>query len=416
MSYLTCIICILIVGISKLQKKSISDPPVLFALIWGVICALSHLQLFNLEKPDSSIYLFILIGVLSFWFGSASAFNIKTKLTIGDTNSGKRQIRGGIFGILTVAFFALMFIPTFRAMMLLVSGYSLYTIRYVMLKDIFGEGVIAILLNYFCEPYLVFMIVYSVANLFSADRKIRITVITIIGIILMTIDRGGRFFILYYVGALAVGYLIYRKQITSNLEKKTLRKVRFLIAVGAIGIIAVSIIRNSDIGKTMYVYSTGGLNFFDHLQTEFSETDYTLGALTLSGYLRPIFVVFRKIGLGELPAFVENAEEIFLFVDEPYFLAQGTVFNSFTTCFFAPYLDGGIPGIIIVFFVLGYMSEKAYKNIELDNSFRVTIYLLTALIILFSFFRLLITHYSFALSFVYLLICFGRMNGEQSDE
>lgn len=416
MSYLTCIICIIIVVISKFQRKSIADPAVLFALLWGVICAFSTLQLFDLKTPDSSIYLFVLVGVLFFWIGSVVAFNTRIKLTIGDRASEERFIRDRLFNVLTLVFFALMIMPSIRAMMLLMSGNSLYTIRYVLLNDVFGEGVTSILFNYFCEPYLVFMIVHSVANLFSNNRKIRITVITIIGIILMTIDTGGRFFILYYVGALAVGYLVYRRQINSNFEKKTLRRVRILIAIGAIGIIVVSSIRGSIIGQTTYVYSTGGLSYFDHLLTQFSDTKHTLGALTLNGYLRPIFVIFRKIGLGPLPSFVANAEEIFLLVDKAYYITPGTLFNSFTTCFFAPYIDGGVLGIMIVFFALGFISEKAYKNIDLNNTYRVSVYLLTALIVILSFFRLLITHYSFALAAVYLMVCYGRTNGENSEE
>lgn len=415
MCYLASMICAIIAILSRLKRKSIVDPAVLFATIWCVLSGLSCLQLYGLTIPNDMVYWIVIGGVVSFWGGSIISYYSSFRIKIDAEPQKEKVVRPLMLQSFTILFFVLMIVPSVRAIIFLSSGISLYTIRYSQLNDVIGGGTSAILFNYFCEPFLVFMIVYSVANLFSKDRSVKTTILTILGIFLMTICTGGRFFILYYIGALVVGYLLYRKRLFGKIEANVLKRVRLLALVGFVSILIVSSLRGAVVGQTAYIYSTGGLGFFEYLQTQFFDCDYTFGALTLNGFLRPFFVVFRKMGLGELPNFVENAENIFLMVDKPYFISSETPFNSFTTCFFAPFLDGGGMGVIVVFFVLGFLAEESYKNIQLDSTYKVSIYLLVALVVVLSFFRLLITHYSFALSFMYLLLCYERPNKEPND-
>jgi oligosaccharide repeat unit polymerase len=105
-----------------------------------------------------------------------------------------------------------------------------------------------------------------------------------------------------------------------------------------------------------------------------------------------------------LPEWLQNTERIFLAIDEPYYIANRQIFNSFSTCFFAPYLDLGYCGVFIFFFIFGYISERLYKRVDLKNEYLVSCFFLVSLMIVLSFFRLLITHYSFALAFIYLFI------------
>ena len=167
--------------------------------------------------------------------------------------------------------------------------------------------------------------------------------------------------------------------------------------------VGVSIIRGAHLWQTIYVYLCGGIPFLEYLNDTLA-SEHTYGAATLYGFLRPLFVILRKIGICDLPIWLQNVEQLFLSVDNPYYIAPGILFNSFSTSFFAPYLDGGIVGVCVVYLLLGIISESIYKRVRLDNEYIVSWFILIALVVVFSFFRLVITHYSFALAFVYLFI------------
>ena len=409
MIYFVILFCFFYVAVQFIFKQKIYRPSVLMLLVWGCVLTVHSFGAFNIPKASDGTISIIFFGLIAFVLGSTVAGLIKKRVVIGRYRFQTKQIRQSAFNVMIIIFFVLMLLPAFRAFSMLVRGASLYSIRYSLQGDILGTGVIAILFNYYCEPFLTFMIVYSVANVFSSTRKPKVMIATIIGLIFMTIISGGRFFILYFIGSLVIGFLLYRDtaKYASFSNGKVFRRVKWMILVAVVAIFAVTIIRGAQIAQTAYIYFSGGVPFLEHLNSSLVDR-YTNGAATLYGFSRPIFVVFRKIGLMGLPAWLQNIENIFLAVDNPFFLAPGVLFNSFSTSFFAPYLDGGVVGVIVIYFILGYISEKAYRRIDRASEYTVAWYLLIALIIVLSFFRLVITHYSFALAFVYLFFMFKR--------
>ena len=407
MAYLIVMVCVIYIIIQLIMKEKIYKPAIMLAALWGIILFVYSFRAFQLPCVSSDIYIIILVGLLCFFVGSLVAKYLKITLVIGKYTLYSREIRLRAYNIVTFLFFIVMLLPFIRAVMFLFGGSSLYMIRYSLQNDILGSGLIAILFNYFCEPYLTFMIVYSISNLFSEKRNAYNLLVTIIGIVFMTIISGGRFFILYFIGALIVMLMIYKGNIKREKRKeesKVLQRIKLLIIVGIVGIIAVSLIRGTKLGETAYVYLCGGIPFLEYLKETLIQTKHTHGAATMYGFVRPFFVVLRKIGICNLPVWLQNIENIYLDVDNAYFLAPGILFNSFSTSFFAPYLDGGLFGIIIVYVILGFISENAYRKINQKNEYIIAYFLLIALIVVLSFFRLLITHYSFALAFVYLYL------------
>lgn len=413
MAYLIIMVCVIYIMIQLIMKEKVYKPAIMLAALWGIVLFVYSFKAFQLPSISNDIYSIILVGLICFFAGSLVAKYLKIRLIIGKHTLYFREIRLGVYNIVTSLFFIVMLLPFIRAVMFLIGGSSFYVIRYSLQNDILGSGLIAILFNYFCEPYLTFMIVYSISNLFSKKCNVKNLLVTIIGIIFMTIISGGRFFILYFIGALIVVLMIYIKREKRKEDSKIIHRIKILIIIGIVGIIAVSIVRGTKLGETAYVYLCGGVPFFEHLKETLIQTKHTHGAATMYGFVRPFFVVLRKIGICDLPVWLQNIEKIYLDVDNAYFLAPGILFNSFSTSFFAPYLDGGLFGIIVVYTILGFVSENAYRKINPKNEYIIAYFLLIALIVVLSFFRLLITHYSFALAFVYLhLISKPVKNGE----
>ena len=402
--------------INKLRNNNIYKPSVLFCCVWLTCGFLYSLHLFSLPEVDDNIFVIMIVAVLSLITGATLVSTTNKRLVIGNREFFDKTINNSLFNCMLIAFFVIMLIPAIKAIMFISSGSNLYMIRYNLQSQIIGTGLVGILFNYFCEPFLTFLIVYTIANMFSNNRRTIYTVYTVFALLLITIISGGRFFVLYYVGALSVCFLLYRKKGRTNTytDNKMYKRAKLLIFIAVIALIVVSVVRGSKITETIYVYFCGGIPFNEHLMEKFSNVNHTHGAATLYGFIRPIFVVFRKVGFS-FPQWLVNIENLFLEIDAPYFLTPDILFNSFSTIFFAPYLDGGIIGTVIVFFILGSLGESAYKRLELDNEYSVAFFLLIVLIMILSFFRLLITHYSFALAFIYLMIC-HRKRREKSYE
>lgn len=403
--FLTIGMCVLYDVTQIICKENIYRPSLLFSLVWALVLTLYSFKLFDLPTINDGTILIICSGICAFFIGSFLSKNCHKRIVIANHELFNKTIKEYALIPMIVVFFMIMIIPVMRSIVLLISGSSLYTIRYSLQNDILGTGVITILFNYYCEPFLTFYTVYSVANLFSSNRKIRNLIISIVAIIFMTIVSGGRFFIFYLIGALGVCFMIYRKNIDYKRiqeNKKILKIAKLLITIATIIIVIITINRGSEIGETIYVYLCGGVPFLEHIIELFNQR--TNGAATLYGFLRPIFVIFRKVGICGFPTWLENIEKIFLSIDNPYYLAPGILFNSFSTSFFAPYLDGGIIGLSIFYLFLGFFCESVYKRLDITNEYSVSWFLLISLIIILSFFRLTITHYSFSLAFVYLII------------
>ncbi|BAK48508.1 glycosyltransferase involved in cell wall biogenesis [Clostridium sp. SY8519] len=403
--YLIIGICVLYIIVQLIYKEKVYRPSVLFAVIWVVVLTMYSFRLYGLPEIENRTLIIIALGLCSFFVGTLVNKSSKKYLVVGARKFFEKEVREFALKPMVIAFFLIMFMPVVRSLLLLLSGASLYMIRYSMQNDVLGSGIIAILFNYYCEPFLTFYIVYSIANLFSPYRKNKNILLTIIGILFMTIVTGGRFFIFYFIGALAVCFLIYRRNIdfkSLRTNKKVLKTARILIIIAVTAIIAITITRGSEIGETIYVYFCGSVPFLEQMNDLF--TQHTNGAGTFYGFLRPIFVIFRKFGICGFPGWLTNIESIFLKIDNPYYLVPGMLFNSFTTSFFAPYLDGGLFGVVIFYLVLGFFCEGVYKRLDLKNEYSVSWFLLISLIVMLSFFRLTITHYSFSLAFVYLVI------------
>ena len=400
--------------------KNIYRPATLFALLWGIIFIVYSFHAFGLKQVSVDTYMIFLCGLLSFFAGSSIADIFRYKFVVGKHDLFSRKIKYRVYKFGTILFFIVMITPLMRASIFLLQGYSLYEIRYSLQNDILGTGIISILFNYFCEPYLTFMIVYSIANMFSEKRKIKNMFFTIVGIIFMTIISGGRFFILYFIASLGVAFLIYKKDFhkrrTKN-EKKIMRRIKMLLLIAVVSIVTVSIIRGAKLGETIYVYLCGGIPFLEHLIKDvFCNSNYTNGAATCYGFIRPFFVILRKIGICDLPVWLQHIETQFLIVDDAYFLAPGILFNSFSTSFFAPYLDGGLLGVTIVYLIIGFVAEKTYKQINIKNECMISCFFLISLVVLLSFFRLVITHYSFSLAFIYLFFMSKPINRNDVDK
>lgn len=403
MNFLIVALCALAGIWAYLRSHKIYHPIVLYMGVWGVLFFVYNLDWYPLPYVKSITYEIVLTGLASFFLGSViPEFMIKNK-------KGQRIMyhteRTKFIKVGLIAFFILILPPFFNAYRLVGSGVDLHDIRYVYHDDIVGGGIIAILFVYFCGPFFNFYLMHSIAKIYSSHRNLTNIFFTLIGILMMIVITGGRFMLLYFIFALAISMMIYRQ---SPANKKVKKYSLFLLIVGTLSIAMVSVLRGSDVGQTFYVYLSGSIPFLDHLIEENGALPPTMGVYSLNGFIRPLFVTFRMLGIMDMPVFMQFVEEIQLQADEGWAIFPGESYNSFTTLFYSMYIDGRLVGVAIGNFLLGTLSMIAYKHVRENDSYTVVLYLLFAVMLLLSFFRLLVINYSYALSFIYLYICYSR--------
>ena len=247
MNIIVLLFCFLYTTTQLINNEKIVRPSALFVLLWGVIVLLHSFGWYNLPSVSEEVYLIILTGLLSFSIGSTIVKHTHVKCTLGKLQLERMALREKTFRVLNILFLSVMIVPTMNSIRAMISGSSLYTIRYSLQGSILGDGIVSVLFYYFCEPYLVFLIVYSISDIFSEHKRSGSLPIAIVGIILITIVSGGRFFILYFIGGLIIGFLAFLKKRRIKIEKKKKKKVMLLILIAACAVIVVSIVRGAKI-------------------------------------------------------------------------------------------------------------------------------------------------------------------------
>jgi len=400
MNILIVIICLIAGFIAYKLEKKFYNPISLYMLVWGILFFVYNLGWYPLPQIKQSTYDIVITGLLSFIIAS-----FITIIFYKPSHIKYKKERGFLIKAFLIFFFVSMIMPFLNGLRLLLGGADLHDIRYVYHDDIVGTGIGAIVFVYFSEPFLVFYLIYAVVNVFTSKNPIRPIILAMLGIFMMIVARGGRFYLLYFIFAILIAMLIYRK---AEISKRVNRIVSTLAILGLVSVIAVTAIRGSDVGRTFYVYLSGSIPFLDHLLEENAGFPHTMGLYSLNGFIRPIFVVLRAFGIMELPIYMQFVEEISLQADEAYSIMPGELYNSFTTLFYSLFMDGGLIGVSIGNVILAIMSVVSFRKLDMHDKASVILFLLFAIILLLSFFRLLVSAYSYALAFFYVFICFKK--------
>lgn len=402
MALILSILCFVIAYVAYKRNEVLYNPVSLYLGIWALVFALYALNPYSLPQIHEATYQIYIVAFVAFLIGNVLIFK---KPSISGITLRKRSLNKKIVNNLIVVMVILMVIPAIKALSLIASGVDLHDIRYVYHDDIMGDGIVAIAFVYFCEPFITFLIIFSVVNLFVGQRKIYYLLLSVISLALMTIITGGRFFVLYFIASLLIAMLIFKN---TREAKKILKYSGILLILLVVSLFVISVVRGSDVEQTFYVYLSGCIPFMEERIKDTSILPNMYGMASLYGFIRPIFVVLRKVLSMELPLPLQVVEAVFLEDDGMTMLTPEIRYNSFVSIFYSMYLDGGLIGVFIGNLLLGVFARYSFLKLQKDNPYKLVAYTLIAIIFLLSFFKLLVCSYTYALSFIYLYICFSK--------
>lgn len=173
----------------------------------------------------------------------------------------------------------------------------------------------------------------------------------------------------------------------------------------------------ADIFTNMYAYITGCMPLLTLHLDEVTSSIRTYGAMSLNGFLYPMFFVLNYLHILSYPdafvdaQFVKNSLEVFM----P--LSPHITMNAYVTLFYYFYIDFGYFGIALGSFVFGYLCMKSYKYWKQNGDIRsLVIYLILMQFIVFSVARIYTGLSTRALSVVWLLLLFHKVRIKMSEK
>ncbi|MFB9974852.1 oligosaccharide repeat unit polymerase [Allobacillus sp. SKP2-8] len=418
MALFLSLLCVLMLIVGNITEKKFYNPLTLFSALWAIILFGSHFELFGFTGVTSFTYLIILIGIVSYFIGyySFKLISNKNKLLIRKPlKYNKKHELNIMFSVILVVSLVVLIMTTRNSVTLLLQGYTLHDIRYIVGMDRFNSGVINILFAYIVNPFTILVIPISAFYFYKEKRNLKYLYIAIILIVLNIITDGGRFVLLYIIINYIVAYFIMKKTQKQSFKFKRKVSLYLIVLFSVFSIVYVTLAREASILETIYSYLIGAVSHLSYrLETFDNYNLYTYGFSSLQGFVRPLFVVLQNIGFNSLPELVARAEDITMALEEPVLIGEGVRFNAFITMFYYFYIDLGILGVTIGSFLYGILASFSYFKVTKEiNLVNVSVYLLIVQSLLTSMVRFQFSSFSFALCFVYLFIITSSIKSYQ---
>lgn len=394
------------------SNKTSYNPITVFCILWASIVFLSSLTLFGIYEASDKTYIIILVGIISFLFGNSVLGGFKFKVSMNPSiQKNIFTLNKKVIYILMVISIAILSFTASKSVKLLLSGYDLAYVRYIANEEVTtsSNGLINILFNYVAQPICQLLIPVSALNIFSKDKDKKLIIGSVIAITLLVISNGGRFILLYFIihfvfiGTFVRGHF--------HINKKIQNRVRVILIATILAIVYITVSRGSLIGKTLYTYTSGCVPHMSLRVSSFdSYGEYTYGFSSFQGFLRPIFTLFRQIGLiNHLPELIQRAEELAFQVEAPISIGGDFKYNAFVSLFYYFYIDFNMLGVVIISIFYGYLCKLAYNNMMRKNSnTSIVIYSLLLQSIITSMFRFQFATFIFSLTFIYLVLIKGK--------
>ena len=396
-------LCVFITGIicvaSYIKEKKYYHPTVSFSFLYFLIMLMSMLRLYNYYKADDISYILITVGICCFTLGSFCMSRISFK---SNTDAVYVLVRQRYVIMLIVCF--ILFITRFSVILkFILSGNTIGDV-YVTLAGVTdgydGElaqsGNQALIMQFIGLPLLNVIVPTSIVLFFKTMKKRYICFAVGLAVMLVLLDSRRTYLISCIIFIiLAFSIFCFEHKISEVGLRKYIRKIKkwglLIIIIFALFFYFVTKQRSltvSDghvsIGHTFYNYYAGSVQYLGYMLEQYNY-EHTYFFTTLRGLFSPIFGVFNILGI-ESPHSYQVATDI---VNSMKYcilnVSPSDKFNSFTTCFYQFYCDGGYVGIVSLSFLFGAYSQYLYNNLKRGMRYEIKYIYFYGVILMLSF-------------------------------
>lgn len=390
MSYICIIIVLLASFFCYRNDKTLFSPTVSFTLLFAVVFFLSVSGWYGLFLAGDEAYIYITLGIISFVFGALA--RKKYSLKNAFYNTGKKihsidVLKEKTYNIMLIITLIILSFSATMILSFILSGKTIGDVYIVAAAatdgadDELTKGSFQILLeSYIAYPLLYLLVPVSLVEFFNTYKK-RYLIIAIFLTLLRVCLDARRTYLTAFIMMIVICIYMHRKDFhfyTPEMLKKYKKFKKYaLLIILLFGYFFVfvsqqrSIARNGeDLSNTLstLTYYYGGCVQFFWDSVKNIPTEYTLGFSALRGFFAPFFGIFRLIGIAT-PDLLENANTYLESLHAHILLiSPDKYYNSFATCFFQFYCDGGILGIIVLSFFYGYYSQNIFERMVIKRS------------------------------------------------
>ena len=404
-------------------KRTLWNPASVFLFEWALVIYLASLQLYNLIDISTEAYAFVLIGVIAFFVGSLFGDNLRSGKNRIDRVYEINYSRMNIASIVIIVFslFRILFI-----IKLLSGGFSWWEIRLMSTSGDGGIGTlkggnVAMFIHDCIIAPLMYLIVPTLfVELLIGARNKKFVLLSLIAMTCYSISTVSRAVWAFSVLYILFIVLLYGKKY--SLSKKVKRMMKYgvvLIILLCVIIYRITLMRNveADVFTNMYAYIAGCMPLLTlHLNDAISSLR-TYGAMSLNGFLYPIFFVFNYLHIFSYPDAFVNAQNVKNSLEIFMPLSPDITMNAYVTLFYYFYIDFGYFGIALGSFVFGFLCMKSYKSWKRNGNVRSLVaYLILIQFIVFSVARIYTGLSTRALSLVWLFLLFRKVRIGMSEK
>lgn len=363
--------------------KRVYNPVTSFVLLYFIIVFLNCIHAFGLYGGDADSYSLILIGVLMFSAGAllSNKYYLKNSKHEADLTFNIKAFY--IFLLICLIVILPRFFTISRYLLAGNSTATVYATLASNSEELKMGNLSGVLLQFVGFPLLAILVPTAITQFFYTYKKIFLVWGLILTIIRVLLDSRRTYLVTFFL-YIFVAFAYHYKEINwagiySRINKRRLRIIGTALAAAAvIFFVFLSRQRATSRGesystiKTFSYYFGGSVRYLGECIKAFDASikSHTYGFTTFRGFFAPIFGIFAVLGFEAPKAYVQATEIVNAMHFNVLSIANGQNYNSFTTCFYQFYVDGGIIGIVILSFLFGVFAQSLYKRFVIFKSQR----------------------------------------------
>lgn len=368
-------------GYIHIGQKKLYSPLFVFSLFWSVLTFLSELRLFELYETSSIAYLCVILGMVGFAVGCHIAH-------------ARRNIKESRNQTLSVFKFNFLLIVCLGALVLnfqviskfLTSGFDVSIVYYTMaansdgeeteMSSLFNENLLR-LQQFVAYPLLYTIVPISIAEYLETKKKYYLWIAIFLSLVRFLFDIRRTYIVILAI-FIIIFLMIRRSKLISmkiDLPKFSFKtKFKIFLGLSAITILftILSSARRSEddlngkysFAENFYFYYVGSLPYFGQRLDQINNSDYTLGLTSFRGFFSPIFAVTKLFGADNPDLMEISTENINSLHNISLLITPSHKSNSYATCFFEFFLDGGYIGVFFFSFLFGCYSQHLFEKAE----------------------------------------------------
>lgn len=413
MSFLSLGVHLILLMISYIIYKKISNPFVFFNLIWSLLIAISIVGTSGINKPSSDVYYIFLLGGLAFNI-TGGIFMLFDQFVHSNSKIYNKKIfvndvwKRLVFSILNIMILCYYLYKGFELVSALVTGSSYEFIRgYYYSDDYFKTTFEYLLVTYIFDPLITVAEIVFAINLLDRKYSKYIMAVMLANILLRALISGGRMIVFEFGVIILICFILNRKVIKDSKKVRKQMAVIFIIAIVIAGSISIGRSQGTSIGFLQAIFGalasnfTGSFTYFSVLKRLSNFSSDSFISVVFAGLFDMITMITNFLGITNADLVRNNIGTILA----KFYTIGDLSYNAMPTMYYYFYGSLGKIGVLLGSTIFSFYCTYVYRRNKRFSTYKsFAFYLLMMLVIMETPMKWLPFDSSFIMSMFYILV------------